>query len=169
MSTATEQKQNAFREFQKAFFTSVNKFNQFTRYDIKMHGYILLNNIGKGFPALMNHIMNLKGFGFEGFNSFEILRALQQKMINGSRTLPSYLFYKTEKTVKEKKSAKKTEKGLEFSVDVKADICSILQYDDKTYEYLKYSKKVQDLGRQLIGDTIVQHKTNDKHKSKYKS
>lgn len=163
--TATEQKQAAFRDFQKNFFTNIAKFNSYTRYDIKIHGFTLLNNIGKGFPALMNHILNLKGFGFEGFNSFEILRALQRKMINGSNSMPSYLFYKTEKAEKTKKSAKKTDKGLEFSVDVKAEICSILMYDDKTYEYLKYSENVQSLGRQIIGD-IVDVAKNTKTKKK---
>lgn len=150
--SAKEQQYQVFQEFQKNFFTSPERFSRYTNFEVNKCAFPLLTNISKGFPALIDQVINLRGFGWTGYNSLEILRALQMKLRNpytGSR-LPSYLFYKTAKVTKEK--SKKTDKGLEFSPDVIRDICSILKMDSKTFEYLKYSDLVQRTGKQLIGD-----------------
>lgn len=145
----------AFQEFQKAFFTDPAKFSRYTKFEIDKHGFVLLNNISKGLPGLINYIINLKGFNFKGFNSYEILRALQNRIMNPyAKSIPNYIFYKTNKPekVSVRKVIKNSKEYLEFSTDVKREICSILLYDDKTYEYLKYSDKVQKCGKALTGD-----------------
>ena len=150
----------ALQEFQKAFFTDPKKFYNYTQFEVKKHGFLLINNIGKGFPALADKILNMKGFGFYGFESFEILRALQQKIINPYNVrMPNYLFYKTEKP---KKETKKTDKGLEFAPEVKREICSLLCFDNNTYEYLKYSDLVQNCGKQITGDFKINNRSNNK-------
>jgi hypothetical protein len=159
---AKEQQFQAFQEFQKVFFTSPERFSRYTNFEVNKHAFILLTNISKGFPAMIDQILNLKGFGWTGFQSLEILRALQMKLINpytGNR-LPPYLFYKTQKATKEK--SKKTDKGLEFAPDVVAEICSILKMDSKTFDYLKYSPAVQNAGRQIIGDFREVEKSSKK-------
>lgn len=165
--SAKEQQYQIFQEFQKNFFTNPEKFSRYTNFEVNKCAFPLLTNISKGFPALVNQVINLKGFGWTGYSSLEILRALQIKLRNpytGSR-LPSYLFYKTAKVTKEK--SKKTDKGLEFAPEVVRKICSILRMDSKTYEYLKYSDLVQRTGRQLIGDfreNVTTTKTTNKQK-----
>jgi len=148
-----------FSEFQKNFFTNTNKFNKYTRYEVKKFGFILLNNIGKGFPGLIDIIINLKWFGNHSFENFEILRALQNKLINPYEIgrLPRYLFYKTEKPklkgTETKKSRSKTGKEyLEFSKEIQQQICSILIIDSISFEALKHTERVQKIGKQLTGD-----------------
>jgi len=160
----TDKDNLALQEFQKAFFTNPQKFCQYTQFEVKKHGFRLINNIGKGFPALADKILNMRGFGFYGFESLEILRALQSRLINPyNMRMPNYLFFKTEKP---KKETKKTDKGLEFSPEVKMEICSILIFDNNTYEYLKYSDIVQNCGKQIIGDfKIKDNKSNKKNKN----
>jgi hypothetical protein len=77
--------------------------------------------------------------------------------------MPNYLFYKTDKP---KKETKKTDKGLEFSSEVKREICSIMCFDNNTYEYLKYSDTVQNCGKQLIGDFKINSKVSNKKTKK---
>ena len=157
----------ALQDFQKAFFTNTQRFYQYTQFEIVKHGFILVNNIGKGFPALADKILNMEGFGFRGFTSFEILRALQKQMINPYNIrMPNYLFYKTEKP---KKETKKTDKGLEFAPEVKREICSALIMDSNTYEYLKYSDVVQNCGKQIIGDFKEKKPKENKPKTKKNS
>ena len=148
-----------FADFQKSFFTDSTKFNKYTRFEIKKFGFMLLNNIGKGFPGLINIIFNLKWFGNYSFESFEILRALQQKLINPYEIgrLPGYLFFKTEKpklkgsTTKKVKS-KTGDEVLEFSKEIQQQICSLLIIDSITFDAMKHTKKVQEVGKQLTGD-----------------
>ena len=150
----------AFQDFQKSFFTSPDRFCKYTQFEVKKHGFKLLTNIGKGFPALSDKILNMRGFGFYGFESFEILRALQSKLINPyNARMPNYLFFKTEKP---KKETKKTDKGLEFSSEVKMEICSTLCIDNNTYEYLKYSDKIQNCGKQIVGNFKTKSKKDKK-------
>ena len=154
--SAKEQQYKAFQEFQKSFFTSPTKFAKYTLFDVKKHGFVLLNNIAKGYPALMDHVFNLRGFGWDAFTSFELLRALQGKLLNpyNGYRLPSFLFFKTEKRDKSVK-ATKTDKCLEFSPEIRKQICEILMLDKKDYEYLKYSERVQKCGKQLAGDKEI--------------
>lgn len=150
--SARDQQLQAFQEFQKNFFTSPNRFAQYTAFDCKRHGFVLMQNIAKGFPGLMNYVMNMKGFGWDAISSFEILRALQGRLVNSysGYRMPNYLFYKTKK--KEKELSTKTEKGLEFAPEVKREICQRMMLDSKTYEYLKFSEGVQRCGQQVIGN-----------------
>jgi hypothetical protein len=163
MNTQPQTKTNphlAFQEFQKAFFQDTSKFANYSNYEISKHGFILLNNIAKGFPALINTIINLRGLGFSGFTSYEILRALQHKLKNPyNNRLPQYLFYKTEKPEKaSKKVVIKSVKGdmvyTDFAPDIKQEICSRLMIDSKDYEYLKFSDRIQRYGKQIMGDCI---------------
>jgi hypothetical protein len=52
----------AFQDFQKSFFTSPEKFCRYTQFEVKKHGFVLLNNIGKGFPSLSDKILNMQQF-----------------------------------------------------------------------------------------------------------
>lgn len=164
--SARDQQLQAFQEFQKNFFTSPKRFNQYTIFDVKKHAFVLLNNISKGYPALMDIVMNMKGFGWSAITSFELLRALQKKLMNpytGNR-MPQYIFYKGSK--KEKQLATKTHEGLDFSSEVRREICQLLMLDSKSYEDLKYTETVQKCGKQVIGDILQSKETQVKRNKK---
>lgn len=149
----TDNKYLEFQEFQKNFFTDFNRFKNYSNFEIRKHGFILLNNIAKGFPSLINTIINLKGFGFEGFNSPEIFIAIQHLLRNpyiGGK-IPQYIFYKTPK--KDKIKAVKISNNLyNFSDEIKSLICQSLLIDSKDYEYLKYTERIQKCGRSISGN-----------------
>lgn len=150
-----------FNKFQTLFFTDKNMFDKYTVYELKKFGYVLLNNIAKGFPNLADIICNLKGIGWDGITSIQILRALQSQLIGNFKRVPMFVFFKNMKPEKEKskvKQSKVNKKMLDFDLEVKSQICSILMYDSKTYEELKYSDKVQYLGRQIVFE-FMQTKT----------
>lgn len=167
-----------FNKFQTAFYTSASDFNNFSNFEIRKHGYVLLNNLAKGFPHLANLISNLKGLNWKGTDSRNVLIALQRvKFVNNfTRTrIPQFIYYKnnsTKKSPEEKKSKIKTtkingdKKVNEFTDDIKALICSALQIDSKTYDYLKYSDKIQKLGNQLVGQFMEQEKQKKTRKKK---
>lgn len=158
-----------FNKFQTAFYTSREKFNDFSRFEVKRNGYKLLNSLGKGFPNLADLILNLKGFEWSGAESHELLKALQSRFTNNfNKTgIPQFIYYKSEtvKTEKTKEKVKQTKDGLIFSSDIQIEICNILFYDSKTYDILKFSEKVQYLGKQLAGD-FVQKEAIKKSKKK---
>lgn len=157
-----------FNNFQTAFYTDLKKFDDYALFDFKKHGYILLNNLAKGFPNLSNIIINLKGFNWDGATSPEVLKALQRKFVNGFHrpSLPQFIYFKNFKEEKSKEKVKETKFGLIFSSDIKAQICSILMIDSKTYDYLKYSSKIQDLGRQINGEFMKKEKVTKQIRKK---
>lgn len=159
-SKSGSSKQNDFyQEFntiQHSFYTSIERFSQYTNYELKKHGYVLLSNLAKGFPHLSEMISNLYGIEWKAIESAAILRALQYRLLaqyGGSQKamIPQFIYFKNLKPEAEKKErkSKKTENGLIFDDQTKADIMSLLMIDSKTYEYLKFSKKIQSLGVQL--------------------
>lgn len=167
-----------FNKFQTAFYTSASNFENFSNYEMRKHGYVLLNNLAKGFPHLASIISNLKGLNWKGIESRNVLIALQRtKFVNNfTRTrIPQFIYYKnnsTKKTPEEKKSKVKAtkQKGnktlIEFSDDIKAQICSSLFIDSKTYEYLKFSDNIQRLGNQILGQFIEEEKIKKTRKKK---
>lgn len=144
----------AFNRFQESFFLSKERLGNYTNYEFKLFGYKLLNNISKGFPNLVNILINLKGIGWKGVESPELLKALQgAKFVNNfvRPRVPSFIYFKNLKPEKEPK-IKLTKDGYEFDIEIRTEICSILKYDTKTYEYLKFGEKIQTLGLQLNGE-----------------
>jgi hypothetical protein len=158
---AKENNYDEFNKFQNAFFTNTLEFEKYTNFEVKKLGYVLLSNIAKGYPHLSNIIINLNGFGWNGGESIEILKALQRKFINNfnSARMPKFIYWKQNKPEKSKEKVKKTKKGLDFSSDINTQIMSILMYDSKTFEYLKYSEKVQTLGNNILGELVQIEKT----------
>lgn len=158
-----------FNKFQKDFYTSIRNFSSYTYFEYKKFGFILLNNIGKGFPALSQIVMDLKGFDWNGFESPEIIKALQRKFVNNysMNKIPQFVFYKNNKQKKmSKSSVKETKEGKIFSDEVNKEICRILQYDCKTFDYLKFSQKVQKLGEQITGEYLNQELNKSKNRKK---
>ena len=154
-----------FNKFQTAFYTDKEKLNNFTHFDFKRHGYTLLSNLAKGFPNLADIFLNLKGIDWVGPECPPVIKALQFKFVNNFnlRGIPQFIYFKTLKPVKEKKPRiKKTKKGYVFNEEIQKEICNILLIYSKTYEYLKFSVRVQFLGTQLNGELIKQVK----HKKK---
>ncbi len=50
-----EQSNKFFQEFnriQNSFYTSKEDFENYTQYELKKHGYVLISNLAKGFPHL---------------------------------------------------------------------------------------------------------------------
>ena len=162
-------KQNNYQEFNKFqshFYTNPTQFKEYSFFEVKRLGYVLLNNIAKGFPNFADIILNLKGIDWSGPESLQLLIALQHKFKNnfsGGR-IPKFIYWKQRKPEKTKKKSRKTKKGLEFSEDIRSEIMSILKYDSKTYEYLKYSQKIQYIGKQLIGEFVQREKIKTKRK-----
>lgn len=158
-AVSSASKQNDFyQEFntiQHNFYTSIDNFSQYTNYELKKHGYVLLANLAKGFPHLSEMIANLNGVEWKAIESAAILRALQYRLLaqygKGTAMIPQFIYFKNLKPEAEKKErkSKKTEKGLEFDDQTKADIMSLLMIDTKSYEYLKFTPKIQRIGIQL--------------------
>lgn len=157
----------AFNNFQTAFYTNKTKFKDYTKFEVKKHGYVLLNNMSKGFPNLADLITNLHSFTWKGTESKQILIALQGlKFVNGFSQLrvPKFIYYLTPKKPKTKSKSRKNKKGLDFDLEIKVRICELLMYDNKTYESLKYSGQVQEIGKQLIGEFMQKEKLKRKKK-----
>lgn len=157
-----------FNKFQNLFFTDKNMFDKYTNYELKKFGYVLLNNIAKGFPNLCDIVFNLKGLNWDGVTSISILKALQAQLLN-NRGVPMFVYFKNLKPEKEKVKAKISSKKskvnkvlLEFDTEIQSQICSILMYDSKTYRELMYSDKVQYLGKQILGEFVQQQKIKKK-------
>ena len=146
-----------FNKFQAYFYTDIVAFSEFTNFEIKQNTFVLLTNLIKGFPVLGTEIMDVYAPGFVTFdNSPSLIKALQRKFVNNfSRPrVPQHIYFKQQKLTPNKKTKiKKIDKNLIiFSDDIQFEIKSILMYDSKTYETLKYSQKVQYLGLQLIAE-----------------
>ena len=170
-SSSKDKYNEQFNKFQKDFYTSISNFSSYTYFEYKKFGFILLNNVAKGFPALSQIVTDLRGFGWIGFESPEILKALQKKFVNmySMNKIPQFVYYKNNKQKKLAKSdIKETKDGKIFSDEVNREICRILQYDSKTFDYLKFSSKVQYLGCQITGEYINQELIKRKKSSKVK-
>jgi hypothetical protein len=158
---------SVFNNFQNAFYTSRERFAEYSRFEIKQYGYILLNNMAKGFPNLANIIFSLKGLNFTGVESPAILQALQcVQFVNGfnnRKYVPQFIYFKSLKEEKQKKVIKVKE-GLVFTPEIIAKIQSILVIDTTTYEYLKFSPKIQDLGMTIMNEKIKSEKITTKRK-----
>jgi len=157
-----------FNNFQTAFYTDLVGFDNYSNFDFKRHGYVLINNLAKGYPNLANLIINLKGINWDGATSPELLKALQRRFINNFNVsrVPQFIYFKTEKIEKDKTKVKITKEGLLFDYDIQQQICGILLYDSKTYDYLKFSDKIQFLGKQLNGEWIQKEKVKTERKKK---
>lgn len=166
----TANSSNTYQElnnFQTIFFTDKNKFSEVTNFGVKKFGYILVNNLAKGFPNLADIIINLKGINWSGVTSPAILKALQRRFVNGfsSARVPQFVYFKNLKPEKTTEKVKKTKSGkLDFSDDIKKEICEILMIDSKTYETLKYTEKIQYLGNQINGEFIQKEKLKKQRK-----
>lgn len=159
MEQSTQQKPDFafFNKFQTYFYTNIEAFEQFTNFEIKQNSFTLLHNLIKGYPVLGTDIMNVYAPGFIYFDSCpSLIKALQRKFVNNfSRVrVPQHVYYKSlkPKTVKKPKTIKVSKDLVLFSEDIQFEIKSILQYDSKTYDMLKYSEKVQNIGMQLVAE-----------------
>lgn len=145
-----------FNKFQTYFFTNAAMFAMYTNYEIKRHSVTLLTNIGKAFPELSRKILDIYSPDIKAIHSPAIIIALQKyKFINGFSTprMPKEIYYKQNKPKagpKKKGIKRKTEKGHEFTDDIKFEIMSKMMLDSKSYEDFKFRKDVQDLGLMLI-------------------
>jgi hypothetical protein len=148
-----------FNRFQTMFYTNIDEFQKFTYFEIKNNSFVLLTNLIKGFPSLAEEMLNIYSPAIKIFESPAIIIALQRKFVNNfsrPRT-PQFLYYKSAKAKPASKAKQKEIKkdGVVlkiFSDDIVNEIKSILMYDSKTYDYLKFSDKVQFLGNQLVGE-----------------
>jgi hypothetical protein len=145
-------------KFQSDFYTSIEGFAEYTNWDIKQNGVTLLINMYKGFPHLADKILNTYSAPFVvAMQSPAILRALQRvNFVNGfsrPRT-PQYLYYKqsTKKAKIEDLSRKKPKGCEDFAPEVANELMMLMFMDSKTYDYLKYTEKVQKLGRHVMGE-----------------
>lgn len=157
MATAPTQDYQAFNKFQTYFYTSIEGFEQFTNFEIKTHTFVLLSNLTKGFPTLATEIMDVYAPDFVTFdNSPSLIKALQRRFVNNfsKPRVPQHIYYKKAKqnTVKKPKAIKAHKGLLIFDNEIQFEIKSKLFYDSKTYEMLKFSEKVQNLGKQLIAE-----------------
>lgn len=144
-----------FNKFQTMFYTNINEFQKFTYFEIKQHSFTLLNNLIKGFPHLAEELYNIYSPAIKVFDSPAIIIALQRKFVNGftKPKVPQFLYYKSTKAKTTKEKVIKIDKNLMlFDSEISKEIMSILEYDSKTYDYLKFSPKIQFLGKQILGE-----------------
>ena len=171
-SNSQARQQASYQElnnFQTAFFTNINKFSEITNFEVKKFGYILINNLAKGFPNLADIIINLKGINWSGVTSPAILKALQRRFVNSYTVgrVPKFVYFKNLKPEKSTEKVRKTKTGkLDFSDDIKKEICEILMIDSKSYEELKYTEKIQYLGKQINGEFVQTEKIKQKRSKK---
>ena len=162
-----------FNKFQTYFYTDREKFNNFSNYDIKKHAFVLLNNMGKGFPELADSIGSLYSPIVKAIQSPAIIKALQCRFVNNfsNKRIPSFIYYKTLPKQKEskKKSTKKSKTTcVEFDIEIQNEIKSILMIDSKDYESFKNTDKVQFLGKQILGEIRESTKIKETVKRKKK-
>lgn len=164
-SSSTNLYYQEFNKFQTLFYTDITKFNNYSNYDIKKHAFVLLNNMAKGFSELADTFGNLYSPIVKTIQSPAIIKALQHRFVNPYSycRVPQFIYYKSMAKSKDTKS-KDTKKskdgnkskiqevtGIDFDISVQREIQSILFIDNKDYENLKYTDKVQFLGKQILG------------------
>lgn len=164
-----------FNKFQSKFYTSIDDLNACTRFEFNNHSFALLSNIGKKFPHLAHLFFEMRCPLFEATKCPPLIKALQRRFINQMtpaqyKRVPEFVYYKTPaKSTKTDKKAKdlktvKTADGEIFSEYIVAEICSLMFYDSKTYESLKFTGNVQKLGKQLISVQIQKESVKSKTK-----
>lgn len=161
MATAPDYRE--FNKFQTLFYTDIHTFSQYTHFEINKHAFMLLNNLIKGFPHQAIEILDTYSPHVKAIQSPAIILALQRKYVNDfSRArVPQHIYYKSLKAKAEPKvRVKKVKKGtkiieyFDFDNETAFTIKSILKIDNKTYEYLKNSERVQNLGKLLLSEEI---------------
>lgn len=164
-----------FNNFQTAFYTNIETFGDYSRFEYKRFGYQLLNNLAKGFPNLAGIVINLRGLNWSGAESPAIMRALQRNFVNNFNrpALPQFIYFKNlsekktdKKSAKNPKSKVLAKKGHVFDSEIQSEICSIMRIDSKTYEYLLFSDNIQKLGMELIGEFQQKEKLKKTRKTK---
>ena len=149
---AAQPNYDGFNRFQTDFFSSRQKFESYSNYEVRMYAYQLLNNISKGFPNLTNIVINLKGIGWSGIQSVELLKALQARFVNEftSGNLPRFVFFKNNK----QKATKDDKAKAEIEDALKIEICNIMMIDSKTFDYLyaHKSERLLEVRKQIEGD-----------------
>ena len=153
-----------FNKFQTLFYTDINQFSQYTHYEINKHAFTLLNNLIKGFPHQAIEVLDTYSPNVKAIQSPSIIIALQRKFVNNfSRArVPQHVYYKSLKPKPELKvRVKKVKKGTNiveymiFDNETAFQIKSILKIDDKTYQYLKNSDRIQKLGKLILSEEIL--------------
>ena len=157
-----------FNKIQSMFYTDRDSFEKLTHKQIRDNGFRIYNNLAKGYPHLALVMQNLVGINWAGSDNLEILRALQNPVYDKYKRLglPNFVYFASKKAPAEKKErkSKKTADGLVFDDATKNDICCMMMIDSKTYEYLKFSDKIQNYGRQVLGE--IERKKESKAKRK---
>jgi len=145
-----------FNKFQIMFYTSITEFNKFTHFEIKNNSFLLLNNLMKGFPHTATEILDIYSPHIKAIESPSIIIALQRKFVNNfSRArVPQHVYYKSKTKAESKKKIKESNNGIIFDSSINNEIMSILFIDSKTFDYLKFTDKIQKLGKELTGENI---------------
>lgn len=138
-----------FNRFQTDFFTSINRFGSYTKYEVIKNSYQLMNNIAKQFPNLINIVINLSGIEWSAQQSPALLKALQKRFVNDFSPcrVPQFVYFQNKKVASEK-----TKKQKEIDSELKQQVCSILMIDSKTFEMIQDTKQVKDLMQQVLGE-----------------
>lgn len=163
---AAQTNYDGFNRFQTDFFSSRQRFESYSNYEVRLYAYQLLNNISKGFPNLTNIVINLKGIGWSGIQSVELLRALQSRFVNEftSGNLPRFVFFKNNKP----RATKDDKAKIEIEDSLKLEICNIMMIDSKTFDYLyaHNSERLLEVRKQIEGDVLDKKKGSHKLRTK---
>lgn len=149
---------NEFNKFQTLFYTNIEEFNRYTDFEIRQNSFVLLNNLIKGYPYLATKILDIYSPDVKSIESPAIIIALQRKFVNNfSRArVPQHVYFKSLKVKSDSKSKVKTKSNknekilYDFDGKIALELKSKLMIDEKTYQYLKYTDKIQFLGLELI-------------------
>lgn len=156
---AAPYKDDGFIDYVNHFLSDKQRFSLYTEFEHKKHGYRLMLTISKRFPNLTDTLMNRGGFDWKFYECSATLAAFQHEFLK-RRPDTSFAYWPTPKIKKEKAVATKTAKGLlQFSDDIKAEVCSVLHYDSKTYESLKFTPRVQKVGKQFTDKLVTVRNT----------
>ena len=163
---AAQTNYDGFNRFQTDFFSSRQRFESYSNYEVRLYAYQLLNNISKGFPNLTNIVINLKGIGWSGIQSVELLRALQYRFVNEftSGNLPRFVFFKNNKP----RASQADKAKIEIEDSLKLETCNIMMIDSKTFDYLyaHNSERLLEVRKQIEGDVLDKKKGSHKLRTK---
>lgn len=148
-----------FNKFQNDFYKSIPAFQSYSNYDINNYTFKLLNIMAKGHPHLAFELLSIYGNCIKVDECPDLIRALQHNFCNQyKKDVMNHVFWKqsTKKAKFEKNKAKiltvkrKSKDVVEFPLHIQDKIQTILMLDNKDYETLKYTSKVQKVGLELI-------------------
>lgn len=109
----------------------------------------------KGFPHIADEIYNIYSPDLKALQSPTIIKALQHRFVNNysHNSVPNFSYWKGGKANKPKVVKQRVKKGeiplVEFEMEVVETIKSKLMMDSKTYDYLRFTPKVQKLGHEI--------------------